>query len=197
MHIPKTGGTSIENLIWPQPRKTDDLWMGFVDKYHNKYQTGGLQHLLASQIRSEVGPEIFNAYYKFAFVRNPWDRIVSQFASMAGREDLRDFIGMKKDDSFKVYLSLIAKRRHVQWEPQVHFLQDENGELLVDYIGRFEAFEETAFHVLSAIGIEANSIPHTQMSRRGPYADYFDDESRDIVAQMYAPDITEFGYSFA
>lgn len=55
VHIPKTGGTSVENLIWPMPRTANDLWMGFRDNYHNKYQTGGLQHLLATQIRSEVG----------------------------------------------------------------------------------------------------------------------------------------------
>ncbi len=170
--------------------------MGFVDKHHNKYQTGGLQHLLSTQIRSEVGPEIFSAYYKFSFVRNPWDRAVSQFASMAGREDLRDFIGMKKDDSFKVYLSLIARRRHVQWEPQANFLHDSTGELLVDYVGRFETFAESVFHVLGAIGVEAKTIPRTQKSRRGPYATYYDDESREIIASMYSRDIEAFGYSF-
>jgi hypothetical protein len=197
VHIPKTGGTSVENLIWPQPRTVDDLWMGFVDKYHNKYQTGGLQHLLAAQIRSEVGDEVFSAYYKFAFVRNPWDRAVSQFASMSGREDLRDFIGMKKSDSFKKYLSLIGRRRHVQWEPQFNFLHDSTGKLLVDYVGRFEAFQESVFHVLGAIGLQAKAIPHTQKSERGPYAAYYEDESSEIIAAMYKDDIAAFDYSFA
>jgi hypothetical protein len=43
IHIPKGGGTSIEQLIWPieQGRSEADLWMGFKDKYHNKYQTVG------------------------------------------------------------------------------------------------------------------------------------------------------------
>ena len=51
VHIPKTGGSSIEDVLWPEERSPEDLWMGFVDDYHNKYQTGGLQHLLARQIR--------------------------------------------------------------------------------------------------------------------------------------------------
>lgn len=196
VHIPKTGGTSIESLIWPQPRSVDDLWMGFIDKHHNKYQTGGLQHLLATQIRSEVGPEIFASYYKFSFVRNPWDRAVSQYSSMAGREDLREFIGMKRDASFKTYLSLIASRRHVQWEPQVNFLHDSTGELIVDYVGRFEAFAASVSHALETIGIEAKTIPHTQKSWRGKYGTYYDDESRELIARMYKEDIEAFGYSF-
>ncbi len=170
--------------------------MGFVDKYHNKYQTGGLQHLLAKQIRSEVGPEVFAAYYKFTIVRNPWDRAVSQFASMAEREDLRDFIGMKRRDCFKAYLSLIAKRRHVQWEPQVSFLNDAEGRLLVDYIGRFETFAESVFQVLGRLGMQLTSIPHTQKGDRRPYASYYDDESREIIAEIYRQDVETFGYSF-
>jgi hypothetical protein len=197
VHIPKTGGTSVENLIWPMPRTANDLWMGFRDNYHNKYQTGGLQHLLATQIRSEVGSEIFSAYYKFSFVRNPWDRAVSQFASMAGREDLRDFIGMKKGDSFKQYLTLTSKRKHVQWEPQVNFLRDPAGELLVDYIGKFERFGESVLHVLSTLGVEAKTIPRTRKRRQGPYSAYYDDESRETIAEIYKLDIETFGYAFA
>ena len=196
VHIPKTGGTSIENLIWPGPRSTGDLWMGFVDKYHNKYQTGGLQHLLATQIRTEVGAKVFADFYKFSTVRNPWDRAVSQFSSMVDRDDLRDFIGMKKGDSFKKYIDLIGKKRHVQWEPQVNFLRDSNGELLVDHIGRFETFSESVHQVLKVIGIRVIAIPHENATHRGPYPGYYDDESREMIANLYAADIEAFGYSF-
>lgn len=196
VHIPKTGGTSIEDVIWPGPRTTADLWMGFVDRYRNKYQSGGLQHLLATQIRSEIGIEIFSSYYKFTMVRNPWDKAVSQFSSMDQREDLRDFIGMKKGDSFKRYAGLITKKMHVQWEPQVNFLRDSNGELLVDYVGRYETFSESVFHVLDTIGISARAIPHRKKGRRGPYQHYYDDESREMITAIYAADIEAFGYRF-
>ena len=71
IHIPRTGGTSIENMIWPKVSKRleKDLWMGFVDEYNNKYQTGGLQHLLGHQIKSIVGAETYNDYYKFTIAR--------------------------------------------------------------------------------------------------------------------------------
>ncbi|MCH1458206.1 MAG: sulfotransferase family protein, partial [Synechococcus sp. MOX_bin73] len=131
IHIPKCGGTSIENVIWPHPEDLTEanLWWGFVSKYHNKYQTGGLQHLLARQVRSEVGLEIFNSFYKFTIVRNPWDRIVSQFAYMQTRSDLMDFIGMQPETEFKAYLGLIQKKQHVQWMPQTDFILDQDGTL--------------------------------------------------------------------
>lgn len=197
VHIPKTGGTSLENIIWPGRRTTADLWMGFVDKYRNKYQTGGLQHLLATQIRTEIGGDAFAAYFKFSIVRNPWDKAVSQFSSMETREDLRDLIGMRKGDPFKKYVELIARKKHVQWEPQVNFLQDSNGEVLVDYVGRFEAFTDSVFHVLNKIGLGAQTIPHANASRRGPYEEYYDAESKEMIAALYAADIEAFGYSFA
>ena len=87
VHIPRTAGSSVEAILWPDLRKESDLWMGFVSKYRNKYQTGGLQHLQASQIIREVGEDIFSHYFKFSIVRNPWDKAVSQFTYMKQRDD--------------------------------------------------------------------------------------------------------------
>ncbi len=198
VHIPKTGGTSIEDVIWPDKsaRTAADLWRGTIDKHRNKYQTGGLQHLLARQIREEVGSEVFAAYYKFAMVRNPWDKAVSQFVFMDGREDLRQQLGMKKGNSFKKYISLLPKRPHVQWAPQIDFTHDADGKQLVDYVGRFESFSETVHHALAAIGMSADSIPHAKRGSRKPYQEYYDAESMEMLAEVYADDIATFGYAF-
>jgi hypothetical protein len=50
--------------------------------------------------------------------------------------------------------------------------------------------------VLKALGIKIDAIPHENASRRGPYPDYYDDESREMIASLYAADIEAFGYSF-
>jgi len=199
VHIPKTGGTSLEKLIWPPPRERTaaDLWQGHVDAMSNKYQTGGLQHLLAHQIRTEVGADIFDAYWRFSIVRNPWDKAVSQYSFIHRRPDLLDWIGMGPDDGFKRYLELTARTAHVQWEPQVNFLRDDNGEWLVTDIGRFEQFEAFFRTALDRLGIAAEAIPHEKRGLRGHYARYYDDESREMIAQRYADDIAAFGYRFA
>lgn len=199
VHIPKTGGTSVEDLIWPSHAKRSDadLWMGFIDLYRNKYQTGGLQHLCASQIREEIGDTVFDNYFKFSIVRNPWDKAVSQYVYMSKRTDLREYIGMGPKDGFKRYLNLISSRKHVQWEPQVSFLLDANRNCIVDYIGRFENFNHSVELIARKIGIPISKIPHTNKGKRRDVEEYYDSESREIVAAMYEEDIKAFGYSFA
>jgi len=198
LHIPKTGGTSVEDAIWPPAaqRTPADLWMGFVDEFHNRYQTGGLQHLLATQVRDAVGAPTFGAYFKFAVVRNPWDKAVSQFAFMQRREDLRRFIGMQADDSFKHYLALIARKPHVQWLAQVRFVQDDDGQSLVDLIVRFETLQAGMQDVFTRLGLPQAPLPHLKKGRRGPYQAYYDAEAKDMVHALYQDDIRAFGYQF-
>lgn len=195
IHIPKCGGTSIENVIWPEPRKEEDLWMGFISKYYNKYQTGGLQHLFASHVLQEAGEEVFAKYFKFTIVRNPWEKAISQYFYMGRRPDLRDFIGMQENVSFKYYLDLIRKKTHVQWEPQYQFITDSNGELIVDYVGRLESINKDMDVIFNRIGIKA-TIEHTNATKHQHYSHYYDDESREMVSELYSSDIRMLGYAF-
>ncbi len=197
VHIPKCGGTSIEDIIWPMPRNESDLWKGLINEYENKYQTGGLQHLKGCQILQEVGKNVYEKYYKFSFIRNPWDKAVSQYAYMQNRKDLMDFIGMKNGASFKKYLELIQKKKHVQWEEQYKFILDDNGELMVDFLGRFERFNEDVLKVLKKFGIDVNEIPHSMKSKRKSYDSYYDSESMEMLQSIYKVDIGTFGYTFS
>ncbi|NER22223.1 MAG: sulfotransferase family protein [Symploca sp. SIO1B1] len=212
VHIPKTGGSSIENLIWTGNRRESDLWKGHITPYYNKYQTGGLQHLFATHIQQEVGNDVFKSFFKFSFVRNPWDKAVSQFCYMKTIKILREFIGMSKDDCFKQYLSLIQTKKHVQWEEQYKFILDQNGNSLVDFIGRFENFENDVRYVLQTLNNQTSlnpqeltpesakisfaKIPHVKQSLRTHYTDYYDNESKDIVRHLYQKDIELFNYIF-
>ena len=200
IHIPKCGGSSVERTLWPRPedRNETNLYSGFISKYRNKYQTGGLQHLLATQVREEIGQKIFQEFYKFAFIRNPWDRIVSQFAYMQQRPDLMDYIGMSHNTEFKMYLELIQQKEHVQWMPQHKFLYDEERMLLVDQIGRLESFKTDFSTILDYLRIdEPVQAAHVNRSKRKPLLTYFNDrESVEMVADIYSEDIDLFGYCF-
>lgn len=196
VHVPKTGGTSIEDVLWPGERTEAQLWRGMIDRYHNKYQTGGLQHLLATQIREEVGAQRFGECYRFSFVRNPWERAVSQYAYMLQKKYLRDFVGMKEDDDFPRYLSLIQERRHVQWMAQVDFLFDQSGECLVNFVGRFERLREDAAVVFEKVGVSCAELPHSRASTHRRYTEYYDPETKRIIEHFYGADIERFAYKF-
>ena len=136
IHIPKCGGASVEDVLFKpiKERTTKDLWM-----FPSKYQTGGLQHLMASHIIEEVGEDIFKEYFKFSFVRNPWDKMISQFNyTIAQRRDIQKYIGINKNSSFNEYLNRVFSADiHVQWDQQHKFIHI-NGMNAVDFIGRFE-----------------------------------------------------------
>ena len=194
IHIPKCGGTSVEDaLLEPRCRRRKKDLFGLP----NKYQTGGLQHLMSSHIIEEVGEDIFNKYFKFSFVRNPWDKMVSQYHySTTLREDLLNYIGISKFSSFKEYIHRVSKSKiHVQWDQQYKFLYI-NKKCVVDFIGRFENLEEDFNTICDKIGIPQQQLPHKKKSKHKHYTEYYDDETRAIVAEKYARDIEYFGYKF-
>ena len=199
VHIPKTGGSSIENVIWGSDwskRTTEQLWMGAVRPGFNKYQSGGLQHLLAAQIRREVGARVFDSFFKFSFVRNPWSKVVSQFCYIKTREDLLRFMGMTRWTSFRKYLDLIEKIEHVQSCEQWRFLEGDNGQCLVDFVGRFENLQEDFERVAGKLGLGSVNLPHEMKRGGGSYQSFYNSRTRDKVARIYQKDIELFGYTF-
>lgn len=197
VHIPKCGGTSVESAIWEEHEKTEEnLWMGFLDQFHNKFQTGGLQHLKAIQIRQYVGRKKFDSLFKFSIVRNPFARIVSQYLYMGSRADLREYIGMNVDDSFLSYLHKIQKRSHVQWQQQVSFLYDYKGNLLVDLIIPLEQIDDLPDLLRKHTPINIQSIPRTNThTAKYNYKDYLCEDSVAIISDLYLEDFEAFNYS--
>ena len=202
VHVPKTGGTSIENAIWGpdwRQRTTQQLWMGNVRPGFNKYQSGGLQHLLATQIRQEVGARIFAACFRFSFVRNPWDKVVSQFHYLKTRPMLLKHMGLTRFSTFQKYLNVLARdhARHVQSFEQWRFVLDEDGECLVDFVGKFENIAGDFREVAATIGLPADKLPHDMKSaRRRHYRQYYNRRRRQQVADIYSRDIQHFEYEF-
>ncbi len=170
--------------------------MGFVDDFHNKYQTGGLQHLTAAQVRREVELERFNAYWRFTIVRNPFDRLVSQYASMPRRPDLCAFIGLRAEADFTSYLHAISGRLHVQWLAQTAFVHDANGASLVETIYRYEDFAAAGSAILARLGLDRARLPHANRGERGRYQDYYGAAERRFVAELFAEDLARFDYRF-
>ena len=162
----------------------------------NKYQTGGKQHLWLSHIKEEVGSKTFNDYFKFSFTRNPFDKAVSQYFFTKKRPRLLKKLRIKKNSTFRTYvLAVLSSKTHVQWDNQYKFIYFKN-ECLADFVGKVENLQEDFNFVCDRIGIPKRQLQHKNKTNHKHYTEYYDEETREIVAEKYAEDIELFGYQF-
>ena len=186
IHIPRCGGTSIETALCEQD------WH-FIDK--------PTKHLIGSTAKTIYEP-YWDDYFKFSFVRNPWDRMVSlsKFTYFYGVKIqngkinfgnyFNKFYPLEIDKRSKSHLGIFKSIKNAI------YLNTLNVDL--DFIGRFESLQEDFNTVCDKIGISCQRLPHIEKARRKHkhYTEYYDDETREIVAQKYARDIEYFGYEF-
>jgi Sulfotransferase family len=206
IHIQKTGGVSITKLLGRHIPTT--------------IRGRGCRHMSARRALKQV--ENPDDYFKFAFVRNPWDRLVSWYAMVDGARravangtagpNQRRYI--EKNNLFK-YVSrcgstfdeFVKNCTEKQWVGdcyysfafnQLRYLTDNNDEVLVDFIGRLENFAQDLSHVFDMLGLEASQpkIPYKNRSEHSHYSEMYTPETREIVRKRFRRDIEFFGYEF-
>ena len=154
------------------------------------------------------GPDLWQRYFKFGFVRNPWDRLVSWWEmirrNVAEGRPMNGFqrYVLSNAGTFEDFIRKCGEeyRDHdgSKWiyRNQVDYLTDSSGALLVDFVGRFENLPADFGVVAARLGLQSAPMPHINRSNRRLYAEYYSDELRHIVAHRYARDIAAFGYDF-
>ncbi|MDE0036005.1 MAG: sulfotransferase family 2 domain-containing protein [Gammaproteobacteria bacterium] len=151
-------------------------------------------HLTLSQVQANLPPTVWREYFKFAFVRNPYDRFVSVCAMLNKRNP--DYRG--RETAFMKRALMIARfRQRVLVRPQVDMLADETGTLGMDYVGRYETLREGFGEVCRQIGIGEIDLERSNVSEHDEYASYYDDELLAAVTTFYRRDFEAFGYETA
>jgi len=163
----------------------------------------GADHRFANVQRRDYGEKIWSSYFKFAIVRNPWDRLISGYhyrlsGGSGSPDDLtraklypRSFHRFCENLDFFVNLP----NEHM-FRPQYQWISDVDGRNLMDYVGRFETLNEDFLVIRERIGRDAVILPHINKSNHRPYWEYYDTRTRDLVSRAYEEDLERFGYAF-
>ena len=196
VHIFKTAGTSITDsfarFCYRSGSSRPSNWMAFLSTNWKKIHRVPIKkHATALQIQAAMDREIFDSFFKFSFVRNPWDWQVSLYHYILDRPKNPGHEETKKMGSFR---NFVFSREKLSFT-QTSCLVDESGNLLVDFVGKFENLDQDFQSICHKVGISA-SLPHINKSKRTDYQDYYDAETRDLTARLYAEDIERFGYTF-
>jgi len=187
IHVPKTAGVSVQHSLFGR--------VLFLHESLRQFELAFTQGQLAS-------------LFKFTFVRNPWDRLVSAWTFLHeggySDQDREWYAGhLAQFPDFESFvLQWLARedteRSYIHFKPQVHFLKNGRGRLELDFVGRFENltcdFERLARFLGCAAVLESHN--RTRSRRASSYREYYTPKSADVVGQVYREDVQTFGYEF-
>lgn len=193
VHIPKTGGNSVNAALG----------------------SGWEAHKDLARFAAELRPEVFNGYFKFAIVRNPWERLFSDYnyqrrKSRPAHTKLFLFTEQGERRRFRDWVAAALARPHAydpsewggavsprihRWSPQVDWIEVD-GRIAVDAVARMERLQADFRAIAGALGLGRDRLPRRNRRLHYHYSWYYDEETRLRVAGYYARDISAFGYRF-
>ena len=194
-HVGKTAGSSVERMFvapLPDPLVCDRERLFGLDRSLGIY----LQHATCATVMRLVDPDVFDRYFKFTIVRNPYARLYSayrynltHYAALYG--SFGDFIRRLPEiaaDSMRLRGSHLI--------PQTHYVEVD-GRRVVDYVGRFEEISAVAGYLNDRLSSLAPLVePLVPQQPAGPF-DYpalYDDEMVAVMQSVYRDDFEMFGY---
>lgn len=215
--IPKTGTTSLVHALKTCAREhgtkltllNEKITPAFRSEYNlneiGDKNPGKAKHLSALQIKYILGEEEFQNCFKFSVVRNSWARVVSRYffnhqdLEPSPEEKIRKSTTRKFHNlDFETWMAKQWKRynKNKNMSSQLSKLVDLEGQLLVDYIGRLETFQESLDHICSQIDVSRMEMPRRNGTGHGHYSQFYNQQTRDMVAEMCCVDIEYFNFEF-
>jgi hypothetical protein len=187
IHVPKTAGVSVQHSLF-----------GHVLVRHESFR----------QFEIAFTRRRLQSLFRFTFVRNPWDRLVSAwtFLREGGYNDQDKAWYARHIARFPDFESFVLNwlsREHVSasyvhFVPQVDFIRNGRGNLEMDFVGRFENlagdFEKVARHLGCTTPLQSHNRPQTR--KASSYREFYTVRSAEVVARAYRDDIETFGYEF-
>ena len=202
IHIPKCAGSSIKDFYFDKPSydwKTPDYecLYGWCPERKIHLQHATPKQLIETEL---ITLEDWNHYYKFAFVRNPWDRAYSDYLWIKKDRNVRGSFKsyIQKKGSFKDVLNNnnTMNYRGDHLIAQSEFANDERYPL--DFIGKFENLKSDIKHINDQLGINSEFSKHSKRNTKklSHYSKFYTNSNVELVQSLYSEDIKQFNYKF-
>jgi hypothetical protein len=169
IHIPKTGGTTIELLLFNRNKDNPNSEHLQIDKYHKYYN-----------------------YFIFSFVRNPYTRIISvyNYYKNGGNQTKNDKNLLNKKYNINNFLNFYNKNNMKHLQTQFSFLQNSK---YINYTAKFENFEKELNKIFKIINFKHNK--HIEQNRKMKYINYIiRPELINKINKIYKEDFENYGY---
>ncbi len=193
VHIPKTAGKSMNRFFGTEWQKHKDL----------------------SRYAQELEPQVFASYFKFAIIRNPWDRMLSDYNFQKKKnypvsERLFAVDATGQTRRFREWVeAALSNPFHYEpgrwgaevspgihrWSPQMDWIS-LNGNIAVDCVLRMESLQKDFEKVCRVLGRPSEDLPCRNWKFHWHYSHYYDGATVRLVGDYYAKDIEAFGYRF-
>ena len=212
LHVAKTGGRSINVSLKERLGERGSFYTAQIDP-----RVDVIGRKLGVEARDLVGRDRWNDYFTFAFVRNPYDRAVSiyehlrtTFVSDQGKprrlqsakahllEKILSHLDREFESlTFADFVTGVIRDRVVEnyhWDSQANAVTDESGDVMFDFLGRFENLQQDFEKCCGRIGIPTYQLPHHNRARRKDWKTYYTPALLEIVHQCYAEDFEILDY---
>ena len=186
IHIPKTGGTTIEHFL----REKGKNQLDYIGVINNR----SMQHYKASELKLKI-PEYFYKYYKFSIVRNPYERLLSEYY-WCPLINIGHKYNKTKDDFLKYIIFLFKNKNKMlsvyndHFIPQYEFLY-ENNNLIVNNIFKYEHFSYVNDFLKKKLNINNDFII---LNKTNLEKEDWSLDQKEIIYKLYKNDFLLFNY---
>lgn len=195
IHIYKVAGTSLSEALAKYNIKSIYMFRPYrylSRTYSNILPNPYPRHISALDLKNTLKPELFESYFKFAFVRNPWDWQVSLYKFAQKKKNHHQRKHVLSLGSFDNYLKWSIENKITQQKDFI-FEGDKN---LMDFVGKMENLQQDFNTICDRIGIERVELKHLNKTNHSNYREYYTPETRDLVYKCFKDDIKLFDYEF-
>jgi len=205
IHVPKTAGSSIDDFLLHSTAgfhkfSRDDFQLDKLPPHSAGYQLNpwSLRHYPARYLKDR-----YKDYFKFCFVRNPWDLVVSSYFwwVQQTRMEFRQLQGKILDQMgfsnyvMSFYTDYVNELFHCGMGQCYWLLDDDNSSQCVNYVGRFENLQEDLDRVCEIIGLSPGRLPTRNATTHGPFHEYYNVTTAQLVQCKFSWDVKRFGYT--